>query len=609
MFERVTTALAMVLCLALGVARGQSPSPDEGRVFVLVVGVEDYSDPKITDLHYAEDDAQAVYEFFAKDPKSPTTAARVKLLRGAAATQRGIRRAIRDHLIRQATGPQDTAIFYFAGHGFADAYGVYLGTVDTKLVELELSALAWSDLQRDWSRISAGRRVFIADACHSGGLEGLRGPGGIGKRVLALKPKTGSVSVTLAATAANQLSAEDKKSGHGVFTASLLKGLRGGADGNQDGAVSLGELAQHLSRDVPRRAKAAGGNQTPEVSYVGDAPLGKEIRLSQGAESPQKGSARSAAEERALRAELENAELREKLAQLQGKNAEAEVAGAAAAKARRRLEALGAPTAGPRAERIRLRPAPYVVGETHRDQGTVEIRARLRDDEGGFLEHSFTRAHDRVFEVTSVEGSLPSRLKTSYLELDFVSRGDRVRRHGKEVTGKTFLTRLNRRGRLRHTDAKGDRVDNDFADDELDRAAAQVLKAWPPLVKALARVALAPGDSVHFGGTSVQPLLELPEDGDLSTQVFRFKYQGTRGSGAAKVAVFEVELRLGPSEGAGNAFEITLRGGFSVYVESARLAGFDLKGPVVFRGGEDREVLAGSGTMRVTRKIRVNAPR
>lgn len=186
MFERVAAALILV-CLALGSARAQSPSPDEGRVFVLVVGVEDYSDPKITDLRYAEDDAQAVYEFFAKDPKSPTTAARVKLLRGAAATQRGIRRAIRDHLIRQATGPRDTAIFYFAGHGFADAYGVYLGTVDTKLVELELSALTWSDLQRDWSRISAGRRVFIADACHSGGLEGLRGPGGIGKRVLATR--------------------------------------------------------------------------------------------------------------------------------------------------------------------------------------------------------------------------------------------------------------------------------------------------------------------------------------------------------------------------------------------------------------------------------------
>ena len=53
-----TAALALsAVCLSAALAFAQGP-PE--RTFVLVVGVEDYTDPKITDLTYAEDDAQAV---------------------------------------------------------------------------------------------------------------------------------------------------------------------------------------------------------------------------------------------------------------------------------------------------------------------------------------------------------------------------------------------------------------------------------------------------------------------------------------------------------------------------------------------------------------------
>jgi formylglycine-generating enzyme required for sulfatase activity len=400
--------LAWAAFVASAIAQEQPP---EGRTFVLVVGVEDYNDPKITDLAFAEDDAQAVYDYFAKDPLSPTTGERVMLLRGKRATRVAIRRAIRDHLIRRAVAPEDTAIFYFAGHGFSDAYGVYLGSVDSKLGELEFTGIAWSELQRDWSKIGAGRRVFIADACHSGGLAGLRGPGGIGKKVLAVQPTKGSASVVIAATGANELSVEDKKSKHGVFTASLLEGLRGGADGDRSGTVSLGELGRYLEVQVPQRAKAAGGNQRPNLRFVGNEAYARGLVLSRGKRPPaeatelakmaakrkaaerQRAQAelrlkaaqdqlrklegasaeereraraeaaqakldlakaqaaaqrvreveqkRIAAEQRAARAEAENAELRRKVAVLEGNKAEAEAAAKEAAAARARERALG----------------------------------------------------------------------------------------------------------------------------------------------------------------------------------------------------------------------------------------------------------------------------
>ncbi|MBL4845345.1 MAG: caspase family protein, partial [Planctomycetes bacterium] len=276
-------ALALSCCLLLaGASLSWGQDDEKARVFVLVIGIDDYADEKISDLSYAERDAQAVYDFFAKDPRSPTVASRVKLLRGKQATLTAVYVAIQNQLIRRATSPKDTAILYFAGHGFTDADGVYLGVHDTQLDVLEPTTISWDLLQRLWRKIGAGRRVFLVDACHSGGLAGLRGPGGIGRRVLGRKGEKERASIVIAATAENQLSVEDKKAKHGVFTHALLQALRGKADSDKDGVVSLGEVSVYLNREVPRQATAAGGNQTPVTRIVGNEPFGRGLTLSRG---------------------------------------------------------------------------------------------------------------------------------------------------------------------------------------------------------------------------------------------------------------------------------------------------------------------------------------
>jgi formylglycine-generating enzyme required for sulfatase activity len=317
--RRFASWLGLLIAFA-GLATAQDgPQPASERVFVLIVGIEDYSDPKITDLAYTEDDAQGVYDFFAKSPRSPTIASRVKLLRGKNATRVAVLSAIRDLLTQQATKQGDTALFYFAGHGFSDADGVYLATSDTQLSALPYTSIAWSDLQREWNKIMAGRRVLLADACHAGGLKGLRGFGGITKGHMTLKKAPSRASVLIGATGANQLSVEDKKRKHGVFTASLLDGLAGAADANRDGAVSLGELAAHLKSHVPRLARQAGGNQIPVVSIRGSEAFAQSLVLSAGVARPKPATtgelARVKAERLAAEREREGADLRTKVAE------------------------------------------------------------------------------------------------------------------------------------------------------------------------------------------------------------------------------------------------------------------------------------------------------
>jgi hypothetical protein len=245
-----------------------APSAIPNKTFVLIVGVNDYQDSNIPKLKYAESDAQSVYRFFATERKSPTTKDRVQILLGKDATRVKIMKAIHDHLALKATDSTDMAILYVAMHGFADARDTYLGGCDTDLTALRATTIASSDLRDAWDEIRCGHKVIVADACHSGGLEGLRGVAGVAYEKASGEPEKSRATVSFFASGANELSAEDKNMGGGVFTAALLSGLRGEADEDGDGRVTAGELSRYLVRQVPKLAAEAGGKQTPVVQGV-----------------------------------------------------------------------------------------------------------------------------------------------------------------------------------------------------------------------------------------------------------------------------------------------------------------------------------------------------
>ena len=66
----------------------------------------------------------------------------------------------------------------------------------------------------------------------------------------------------MTASGANEVSAEDEKLQHGVFTFYLLEGLAGAADADKDGLVTVDEVYRHVSTHVPR---ATGQEQHPVI--------------------------------------------------------------------------------------------------------------------------------------------------------------------------------------------------------------------------------------------------------------------------------------------------------------------------------------------------------
>ena len=71
--------LAVVATVALGLGlTALAQDRQEGRTFVLVVGVNDYADPMLTVMGYAVADALAFYGLYASVPRSRTTSDRVQ---------------------------------------------------------------------------------------------------------------------------------------------------------------------------------------------------------------------------------------------------------------------------------------------------------------------------------------------------------------------------------------------------------------------------------------------------------------------------------------------------------------------------------------------------
>jgi len=256
---------AVALSLAGALAAPTPARAAEGATYVLVVGVNAYEDARIPALRFAEADAREVYKFYATEKRSPSSRDRVTLLLGADATRKGILKAIRERLAQFAIGPADTAILYFAGHGFADQRMTYLAPQDTELAALAETAISATQLSDAWGAVVAGRKVLIMDACHSGGIQGVRGIGGVVQAPLANAAASAARSVVISSTGPSELSTEDGDLGQGCFTLALVKGLRGEADLDEDGFVTDAELARFLALEVPKLAAEAGGKQTPQV--------------------------------------------------------------------------------------------------------------------------------------------------------------------------------------------------------------------------------------------------------------------------------------------------------------------------------------------------------
>ena len=136
------------------------------------------------------------------------------------------------------------------------------------------------EIQTIFGRIEAERMIMFVDACYSGAVGG--------RTFASTRLRTRDMAVDdqfldrltrakgraiVTASRPSELSVELSELGHGLFTYYLVDGLKGAADLNRDGVVTLQELYEYVEAQVSRKARAVGGNQHPIMKGELEGPL------------------------------------------------------------------------------------------------------------------------------------------------------------------------------------------------------------------------------------------------------------------------------------------------------------------------------------------------
>jgi hypothetical protein len=238
------------------------------EIWAVVIGISDYD--KMRDLKYAAEDARAFAQYLTEDVGVP--ADHIKILLNNQATALKIKDALGDFLKKTAK-KEDEVIIYFAGHGAVeddssspdgDGLSKYLLAWDTDPKSLYSTGLPMDEIARIFGRINAERVIYIGDTCYSGASGGRTILARATRATLSDKfmerLSAGKGRIIITASGSNEVSLEDEKLQHGIFTYYLLEGLKGKADFDKDGFISVEEIYNYVSKEVP---KATGQSQKP----------------------------------------------------------------------------------------------------------------------------------------------------------------------------------------------------------------------------------------------------------------------------------------------------------------------------------------------------------
>lgn len=234
------------------------PPPSESfqqpDAHLLAIGIGAYRDEQIPIRKFAAQDAELVAGYFQSLGGVPSD--NVRLLQDRRALRPDIEEAILDWLPSRVT-PDSVVIVYFAGQAMVNATG------ETFLVPYEGSRTSTSrlyplkDLQAALGKMKTRLTLLIFDGSvlRLGGDAKTKGKPPV--QPLAPQWEAGARNIVrLIGNTGLQAGLEPDKLRHGLFTYYLLRGLKGEADANQDGDVTLGELANYLEEEVPIAAKS-----------------------------------------------------------------------------------------------------------------------------------------------------------------------------------------------------------------------------------------------------------------------------------------------------------------------------------------------------------------
>jgi hypothetical protein len=269
-----------LLCANAGAGVGrwdqvqQSKKIDPKKSAALFVGVRDFPwDKSLATVPYAVDDAvDLAYEFaieqrhplvdakrvvlaLSGEPQKTESQEKFKKLLAAGATRRdATTEDILDVLESQSKSVTSNGILIvaFATHGVSDEGIQYLLTASSTLGHYHRTALTDAEIRETVSRNGVARSLIFIDACRER-LTKDRRSGDVDPRSVAAFARAFSKingQVVFSAAPGGGYAYDDEERRNGVFTATVIEGLRCGAQANSSGFITVDALHSYVESHV-----------------------------------------------------------------------------------------------------------------------------------------------------------------------------------------------------------------------------------------------------------------------------------------------------------------------------------------------------------------------
>lgn len=241
---------------------------------VLIVGISRYDDPGITNLSYAAADATGMYRILSDPDLNAIPGNNISLLLDEQATRERVLSVFRSRC-RQARENGSDFLFYFAGYGAQDLSEIkyspaiarfFLIPADARHEDVTGSGISLKDFREVLSEAPPIPGALLLDCSFDGEPGGRSLPSvevAAPQSATPLAEQWGIPFALLSACRLNQTALESPELGHGIFSHFLLEGLKGQADRDGDGQITLEELFTFVSAQVPPQAAKSGGEMQP----------------------------------------------------------------------------------------------------------------------------------------------------------------------------------------------------------------------------------------------------------------------------------------------------------------------------------------------------------
>ncbi|MFB0516226.1 MAG: caspase domain-containing protein [Candidatus Neomarinimicrobiota bacterium] len=242
-----------------------APRPDAVGV---VIGITEYAHPDVPQVDFARRDARLMRDYLVQAMGFQEE--NIIMAVDQEATKAAFNRIFEGQLQNYIKPGESDVFVYYSGHGAPDVENAsaYFVPHDADPNYAAQTGYSLEQFYRQLNGLEVRSLTVVVDACFSGGSEAgmliqQASPIFISVENPAANLKSG---VVLTSSSGDQISSWYREKGHGLFTYFFLKGIRGAADGDQDGKVTSEEVFGYIMENVPYLARRMfNREQTPQL--------------------------------------------------------------------------------------------------------------------------------------------------------------------------------------------------------------------------------------------------------------------------------------------------------------------------------------------------------